>query len=112
MWEERKTHMNAKAKVGIFRPRMSAVGAFVIWMMLLLVRGSASPADVGHIAPVGLRFSAVPTTEELIGAHVFEEPLIPVGGEPSPIENADLADALRGYAQRQGPDDFGSLRGF
>ena len=44
--------------------------------------------------PVGLRFSANPTKEEIFKARVFEEPLVPVGGEPSTQENADLATAL------------------
>jgi RHS repeat-associated protein len=60
----------------------------------------------------GLEFSANPTPQELFRARVFEEPLVPVGGEPSPAENAALAVALLGYAQRRGPDDFSSLTGF
>jgi RHS repeat-associated protein len=59
-----------------------------------------------------LAFSERPTPEELFRARVFEEPLVPVGGEPSPSENAALADALLGYAKRSGPDDFASLTGF
>jgi len=61
---------------------------------------------------IGLQFSASPTTEELIGARVFEEPLVPIGGEPSVVENAGLAAALLAYANRGGPDDFASLTGF
>jgi len=38
--------------------------------------------------------------------------LLPVGAEPTPAENAALADALRGYARRSSPDDFSSLTGF
>ncbi|MCX6925426.1 MAG: hypothetical protein NT154_19785, partial [Verrucomicrobia bacterium] len=60
----------------------------------------------------GLAFSERPTTLEFFRARVFEEPLIPVGGEPSPVENAALATALLGYAKRSGPDDFSSLTGF
>ena len=37
---------------------------------------------------------------------------MPIGGEPSPAENAALAAALNGYAVRSGPDDFSSLTGF
>lgn len=59
-----------------------------------------------------LEFSANPTTQEISRARVFEEPLVPVGGEPTPAENADLAAALLGYAKRSGPDDFTSLTGF
>jgi RHS repeat-associated protein len=43
---------------------------------------------------------------------VFEEPLIPIGGEPSAAENSALASALLSYAKRSGPDDFASLTGF
>src|SRR6185369_2936025 len=60
----------------------------------------------------GLEFSANPTTKEIFRARVFEEPLVPIGGEPTPEDNAALAVALLGYARRSGPDDFASLAGF
>jgi hypothetical protein len=60
----------------------------------------------------GLEFSANPTTQEISRARVFEEPLVPIGGEPSAEENAALAAALLGYSKRSGPDDFASLTGF
>src|SRR5205814_9661350 len=60
----------------------------------------------------GLEFSANPTTQELFRARVFEEPLVPIGGEPGADENAALATALLGYAKRSGPDDFANLTGF
>lgn len=37
---------------------------------------------------------------------------MPIGGEPSLEENAALATALKGYAKRNGPDDFSSLTDF
>ena len=37
---------------------------------------------------------------------------MPIGGQPGVAENAALAAALRGYAQRKTPDDFSSLDGF
>src|ERR1043166_6983759 len=61
---------------------------------------------------LGLEFSVNPTTQEIFRARVFEEPLVPIGGEPSAEENAALADALLGYAKRSGPDDFASLTSF
>ena len=69
---------------------------------------------VPKVEPPGstLEFSANPTTQELFRARVFEEPLVPVGGEPSRAENAALATALLGYTKRSGPDDFSSLTGF
>lgn len=60
----------------------------------------------------GLEFSANPTIQEIFRARVFEEPLVPIGGQPSADENAALTAALLGYAKRSGPDDFASLTGF
>jgi RHS repeat-associated protein len=59
-----------------------------------------------------LTFPAEPTPEEIFRARVFEEPLVPVGGNPSPAENAALAAALVSYSKRSGPDEFSSLSGF
>ena len=59
--------------------------------------------------PAVLAFTSSPTSEELFRAHVFEEPLVPVGGEPSAGDNAALAQALARFAQRQGQDDFLAL---
>jgi YD repeat-containing protein len=81
-------------------------------------RGVASPVQVNRTVPAveppktGLGFPANPTVQELSRARVFEEPLVPIGGEPTPAENAALAAALLGYAKRSGPDDFASLTGF
>ncbi|HAV63671.1 MAG TPA: type IV secretion protein Rhs, partial [Verrucomicrobiales bacterium] len=67
-----------------------------------------------QVAPprAGLEFSVHPTIQEISRARVFEEPLVPIGGEPSMEENLALATALLGYANRTGPDDFSSLTGF
>lgn len=43
---------------------------------------------------------------------VFEEPLVPVGGAPTPAESAALAEALIAYRERRTPDDFSSLTRF
>ena len=50
--------------------------------------------------------------QDFFGARVFEEPLIPVGGEPTAAENKELASALIGFSRRSGPDDFSSLTAF
>jgi hypothetical protein len=42
----------------------------------------------------------------------FEEPLVPIGGDPPPAENAALAAALHTYAKRKTPDDFSCITGF
>ena len=57
-------------------------------------------------------FSADATPEDIFQTRLFEEPLVPVGAEPTPAENAALADALLGYSKRHGPDDFSGLTGF
>lgn len=57
-------------------------------------------------------FSPNPTTEELQRAGFFDEPLVPVGGEPSADENRSLARSLQTYSRRSAPDDFSSLTGF
>jgi RHS repeat-associated protein len=92
-----------------------------LWLICAV---AASLADTGGGSPalssVSLaqapkpspQLSANPTTEELFRAHVFQEPLVPVGGSPSLAENATLADALQNYAKRSGPDDFTALTGF
>jgi RHS repeat-associated protein len=53
-----------------------------------------------------------PTAQDIFLARLFEEPLVPVGADPTPAENAALANALLDYSKRSGPDDFSSLTGF
>jgi hypothetical protein len=60
----------------------------------------------------GLEFSAQPSVEEIFRARIFQEPLVPIGGEPPASEDAALAAALRGYAKRANQDDFSSLTDF
>jgi YD repeat-containing protein len=85
--------------------------------------GALAAENAGRVLPnrtvpkvqppkTGLEFSANPTAQEIFRARVFEEPLVPIGGEPGVEENAALAAALLGYAKRSGPDDFSSLTGF
>ena len=75
------------------------------------VRVNRTVPQVEPPRPV-LQFSPQPAPEEFFHAHIFQEPLVPVGGEPTTAENADLAAALLGYAHRSGPDDFSSLTEF
>ena len=56
--------------------------------------------------------SANPTSEDICRARLFEEPLVSIGADPAPAENAALAAAVLGYSERSGPDDFSSLTGF
>jgi RHS repeat-associated protein len=53
-----------------------------------------------------------PTSQDILLARVFEEPLVPIGTEPTTAENAVLADALVTYRKDFDPDDFSSLTGF
>ena len=79
--------------------------------------GQTTPVKVNRTVPqvqppkAGLEFSASPTTQEIFRARVFEEPLVPIGGEPGAAENSALAAALLDYAKRSGPDDFASPSG-
>ncbi|SPE58715.1 putative Peptidase C39, bacteriocin processing [Verrucomicrobia bacterium] len=90
--------------------------AFVL-ALALAVRGEAQ-AEPNRTLPkveppkAGLTFSTQPTSEEIFRAHIFAEPLVVVGAEPSAAENAALAAALLAYAKRSGPDDFSALTGF
>jgi RHS repeat-associated protein len=59
-------------------------------------------------APV-LQFSSNPTAEEFLRARVFDEPLVPMGGNATAEENSALAAALQDYAKRNRPDDFSAL---
>ena len=61
---------------------------------------------------VSLAFPASPTAEDIFRARIFEEPLVPMGAEPTPAENADFAAALVNYAECGGPDDFSVLTDF
>jgi RHS repeat-associated protein len=55
---------------------------------------------------------ASPTAEDIFLARIFEEPLVPMGADPTLQENADFATALVSYAKCDGPDDFSALTSF
>jgi len=76
----------------------------------LTLAGPSTPPPPPQKTP--LAFSATPTAEEIFRSHIFEEPLVPVGREPTPLENAALASALIGYSKRSSVDDFVSLTTF
>ena len=78
---------------------------------LCLAANAASPAE-NDAPPPKVTLSGSPTTQDIFRARVFEEPLVPVGGEPDSADNGDLAASLQNYSKRNGPDDFASLTGF
>jgi len=85
--------------------------AFSQWFVLITVlTGSVSCAQ--SIPLSTLHFSAQPTPSDISNARIFDEPLIPIGDEPSADENRALADALTDYACRTNLDDFSSLNDF
>jgi RHS repeat-associated protein len=59
-----------------------------------------------------LHFSSQPDKAEIFNARVFDEPLLPIGGEPSAEENKALANALSTYAARTNFDDPSSFNNF
>jgi RHS repeat-associated protein len=52
-----------------------------------------------------------PTPSDIVRARIFEEPLVPVGAEPTAEENAAFASALSSYTTGRG-DDFSALTSF
>ena len=55
---------------------------------------------------------SVPTDADIFGFHVFQEPLVPVGGKTIPEENAALSDAIRSYKKRIDRDDDSGITNF
>ena len=100
------------------RPSAICIYAVCLLTSLAFAAMGQTPVKVNRSVPqveppkTALEFSAQPTTQEILRARVFEEPLVPIGGEPTAEENSALAAALLGYAKRSGPDDFASLTGF
>jgi len=84
------------------------------WAILPSAFSAEPNRAIPKVEPPGtsLQFSATVTRDELGRARVFEEPLIPIGGEPMPEENKALARALSQYSRRAGPDDFSGLTEF
>jgi hypothetical protein len=58
----------------------------------------------------GLRVPPNPTVEDIFNIHMFEEPLVPIGVNPTPAENAALVTAILNYSKRM--EDFSSLTEF
>jgi RHS repeat-associated protein len=52
------------------------------------------------------------TTGEIFGFKVFEEPIVPIGGEPTSEENQALGTALQSFKNRQAVDDTSTITEF
>jgi hypothetical protein len=72
--------------------------AFGAWALCLPLLAAAAPAPNIVTPPSVQTLPDTPTAQDLFRVRVFEEPLVPIGGEPTPAENAALATALKGYA--------------
>lgn len=59
-----------------------------------------------------LHFSLNPTAHDFFLTRLFEEPLVPIGADPTPTENSALAAALLACSKRSGSDDYSSLTSF
>jgi len=57
------------------------------------------------------QFSSSATDEEIFGAHIFQEPLAPVG-QTTEENNRALIEALKSYSNRNHPEDFSSITQF
>lgn len=60
--------------------------------------------------PLEPRFSSAPSAAEITRARVFDEPLLPVGGTPTPAENRALSAALLAF-HRSGGQAWASTLG-
>ncbi len=107
----------------LFRIFPSAIFALAILMASRSLAQSPPPFPGGppHVVlenpapgtvPQFPSFSEQPTTQEIIRAKVFEEPFVPVWGDPSPDENKAFARAIIAFGNRSKRDDFSALTQF
>jgi RHS repeat-associated protein len=65
------------------------------------------------ITPVGsVQLSETPSDAELFAAHIFLEPLVPVGSKTSPATNQALASAIKAFLQSSDLEQTGPLTSF
>src|ERR1051325_3689862 len=79
---------------------------------LFLIVIACLPTEGQGAVPQTIPSLIKPSAEDLMRIRVFEEPLVPVRGEPAVAENVALAAALSDYSRRTTPDDFSGLIGF
>ena len=65
------------------------------------------------VPPVGFaQLSETPSDAELFAAHIFLEPLVPVGGKTSPEANQALASAIKAFLESNDLEQTGPLTSF
>src|SRR5580692_6851664 len=97
----------------IFMIFLSMRLGFLLPCVLLSICMSGFGQDDNSIVPANkLHFTQQPNDSEISAARVFDEPLIPMGGQPTDEENRALAEALTRYANRTNLDDCSSLTEF
>src|SRR5438552_7346347 len=101
MWFSRSRM--ARSKCVAAQPLLASVLCGILAMKCAhTVNGAeqSAPSSQGATVPktgrTPLEFPAVPTAQDILRARVFEEPLVPIGSEPSAAENTGLAAALNG----------------
>jgi Peptidase C39 family len=82
------------------------------WPSRASSEGATPPPTRASGQTRGSPFSPNLTDAEIFQARLFDEPLIPVGGEVNSQENAALADSMMQYNSRTNRDDFSSLTAF
>ena len=110
-------HLGVKLVPSLVRIAVSIVLASSILIVRTGAPAASSPGPNRTLPSVNrpkgrIEFSAQPSTEEIFRSHALSEPLVPVGGEPTPQENVALAAALLACGQRAAQDDFSSLTTF
>src|SRR5262245_16901550 len=105
--------------------RRAVAATLVLGQVLIGVPVTAAPAKpapppvkvnrtVPKVAPPPAMpiFSDAPSAQEITRARVFAEALVPVGGTPSPDENARLAATITAYLRSGATEDVSSFAGF
>jgi hypothetical protein len=79
---------------------------------LAQINSTSRQPNVMGVRQNELQFPPNPTVQDIFNIHMFEEPLVPIGANPTPAENAALVAAINDYSRRAGLQDFSSLTGF
>lgn len=101
---EMESRIDSPKKSDLFR------GSFLSGLVLCLI--FLGQEKVLAESSIEVELSAQPSVEEIFRARIFDEPLVPVGGNPSHEENAALAKSLRAFMARADHDDASALEAF